>query len=53
MPPIALESPPMLSPKSAETVRATLPAIGAAIGEITPQERLARRRRGRRGRPDR
>ncbi|TBO54450.1 hemin transporter [Streptomyces kasugaensis] len=26
----------MLSPKSTETVRATLPAIGAAIGEITP-----------------
>ncbi|GGU80016.1 hemin transporter [Streptomyces albospinus] len=26
----------MLSPKSAATVRATLPAIGAAIGEITP-----------------
>ncbi|UNO39311.1 globin domain-containing protein [Streptomyces sp. MST-110588] len=25
----------MLSPKSAETVRATLPAVGAAIGEIT------------------
>ncbi|QHC24724.1 globin domain-containing protein [Streptomyces sp. GS7] len=26
----------MLSPKSAATVRATLPAVGAAIGEITP-----------------
>jgi len=26
----------VLSPKSAETVRATLPAVGGAIGEITP-----------------
>ncbi|GAA4872958.1 globin domain-containing protein [Kitasatospora terrestris] len=26
----------MLSPKAAETVRATLPAVGGAIGEITP-----------------
>ncbi|WP_171168627.1 globin domain-containing protein [Streptomyces sp. I05A-00742] len=26
----------MLSPKSTETVRATLPAVGGAIGEITP-----------------
>ncbi len=26
----------MLSTKSAETVRATLPAVGSAIGEITP-----------------